>query len=156
MYRKLSPILVAVVTIALGLALTEAPLAQQPNFSGALWGDGELWGTKVVTTLPAPNPRARNERSFDKFFVIVNSNNPSVQLNVSEAAPGNPYYNGGRWFTHTVTWTQLGFDELGTVPILTSYEEIAMYESMGYLTVMAGSPMGGPPLYFVCPLLPVK
>jgi hypothetical protein len=131
-----------------------AALAQQPNFSAALWGDGQLWGTKAVTVLPAPNENSRNGQSFDKLYVIVNSNNTSPQLPVAEAAPGNPQYNGGRWFTHTVEWTAAGFAAFGEVPIVTSSDEIMTLESMGYLTITAGSP--GPPLYFLCPLLPIK
>ncbi len=136
------------------LAAVTYAAAQQPNFSPAIYGDGKVWGTKAVTVLPSPNPNAQNHQSFDKLFVIGNSNNPAAQLPVSEAAPGNPYYNGGRWFTHTVEWTQTAFGALGTVPILTSYGDILQYESIGYLTITPGSP--GPPLYFLCPLLPVK
>ena len=56
----------------------------------ALYGDGELWGTKGTTTLPAPNDH--NGQSFDALYVIIN-NPDDVQLPVSEAAPGNPDYD---------------------------------------------------------------
>lgn len=75
---------------------------------------------------------------------------------VAEAAPGNPNYNGGRWFTHTVEWTQAGFDAHGTVPVLKSYGEVMLHYQLGHLTITPGSPDGGPPPYFGCPLLPVK
>jgi len=79
------------------------------------------------------------------------------QLPVAEAAPGNPDYNGGRWFTHTVEWTQDGFDAHGTVPVLTSYEELVIHYILGHLEITQGPPDGGPPPpYFECPLLPVK
>ena len=117
----------------------------QPNFMPALWGDGELWGTKGTTVLPAPN--GRNLQSFDKLFVIANST-AAGQLPVAEAAPGNPYYNGGRWSTYTVSWN----DESMSDTLLTSYDDIMDYA--GDLTISAGSP-GGPPSYFQCPLLPV-
>lgn len=126
--------------------------AQQPNFSAAVYGDGAVWGTKGTTTLPAPN--AHNSQSFDKLFVIVNG--AAGQLPVSEAAPGNPLYNGGRWFTHTVMWTAAGIANHVPLPVVTSYEEIMLYESIGELAISPGSPMGGPPDYFQCPLLPVK
>ncbi len=141
-------------TILLAAAIVPA---QQPNFSPAIWGDGQLWGTKAVTVLPTPNPNAQNSKSFDSLFVFVNSNNPSPQLPISEAAPGNPAYNGGRWFTHAVEWTEAGFAAHGgVVPILTSYQEIQLHAELGHLAIAAGSPLGGPPLYFLCPLLPVK
>ena len=117
----------------------------QPNFMPALWGDGELWGTKGTTVLPAPN--RHNPQSFDKLFVITNSTAPG-QLPVAESAPGNPYYNGGRWLTYAVTWN----DESMSDTLLTSYDDIMDYADD--LTIAAGSP-GGPPSFFQCPLLPV-
>lgn len=125
-----------------------------PNFGERVYADGEAWGTKGTTTLPAPN--GKNNQSFDKLFVIINSNNPEEQLPVGEAAPGNRDYNGGRWFTHTVEWTQAGFDAHGTVPVLKSYDDIMLHYGLGHLEIMEGSPAGGPPAYFQCPLLPVK
>lgn len=136
------------------LSLSTFAAAMPPNFMPALYGDGAVWGTKGTTSLPAPNPH--NRSSYDGLFVIVNSNNEeSAQLPVSEAAPGNPAYNGGRWITYTVMWTQAAFDEWGTVPILTSYQELMDYEALGYLAIAQGPPEGTP-AYFQCPLLPVK
>jgi len=126
----------------------------KPNFGPSLWADGELWGTKGTTDLPAPNEH--NEQSFDALYVITNSNNPADQLPVGEAAPGNPYYNGGRWSTKTVTWTQSGMDAHGTVPVLMSYDDVMLHQSLGHLIVVDGSPAGGPSNFFQCPLLPVK
>jgi hypothetical protein len=126
----------------------------QPNFMPSLYGDGQVWGTKGTTTLPAPNEH--NRQSFDALYVITNSNNPQGQLPVSEAAPGNPNYNGGRWFTHTVEWTEAGFQAHGIVPLLTSLEDIELYHSLGQLVITPGSFPDGPPVYFQCPMLPVK
>jgi hypothetical protein len=155
MLRKLA----LVVALFLFGVILLAPVSAQaapgaPNFGPALYGDGEVWGTKGTTALPAPNDH--NTQSFDKLFVITNSNNLDGQLPVSEAAPGNPDYNGGRWFTHTVEWTQAGFDAHGTVPVLTSYDEVMHHYQLGHLNITTGSPEGGPPDYFQCPLLPVK
>lgn len=150
MSRKLlSNLLLA--ALLLGPALTQAA-AGQPNFMPALWGDGELWGTKGTTALPAPNDY--NVQSFDALYVIVN-NPDAPQLPVSEAAPGNPDYNGGRWFTHTVMWTAEGLAAHDPVPVLTSYEEIMFHAGLGHLSIAPGSFDGGPPDYFQCPLLPV-
>jgi hypothetical protein len=120
----------------------------KPNFGPALYGDGEVWGTKGAANLPAPNDH--NLQSFDKLFVIVNG--APGQMPVAEAAPGNPMYNGGRWFTHTVMWL------IPNPPVVTSYEQIEMHEDLGELAIAAGSPggPGAPPDYFECPLLPVK
>ena len=136
---------------------TTAGLADRgkPNFMPSLYGDGEMWGTKGTTVLPAPNDH--NLHSFDVLYVITNSNNPDGQLPVAEAAPGNPDYNGGRWFTHTVEWTEDGFgDHGGIVPVLTSEGEIEVHDNLGHLVITPGSFPNGPPVYFQCPLLPVK
>lgn len=143
--------------MALAALLVAAPLYAAPgvpDFTPRVYGDGVAWGTKGTTNLPAPTEN--NRQSFDIFYVITNSNNPAGQLPVSEAAPGNPDYNGGRWFTHTVEWTADGFMDHGIVPVLTSEEELEFHESLGHLVVTAGSFPGGPPIYFQCPLLPVK
>jgi len=142
----------ALVTL-LALVFALPASAAAPNFNPSVYGDGKAWGTKGVAALPAPNDN--NLQSYDKLFVITNSNNPVGQLPVAEAAPGNPRYNGGRWFTQTVMWTEDGFVAHGTVPVLTSYDEIMVHYKLGHLTIVAGSP-GGPPDYFECPLLPVK
>ena len=147
-------ILLSALVTLLALVFALPASAAAPNFTPSVYGDGKAWGTKGVAALPAPNDN--NLQSYDKLFVITNSNNPAGQLPVAEAAPGNPNYNGGRWFTQTVMWTAKGFaDHGGTVPVLTSYDEIMVHYDLGHLTIVAGSP-GGPPDYFECPLLPVK
>ena len=129
-------------------------LAAKPSFGPEIYADGQAFGTKGVTTLPAP--REHNRQSFDELYVIRNSNNPAGQLPVAEAAPGNPEYNGGRWFTHTVEWTAEGFMAHGIVPVLTSEEDVLYHQGLGHLTITPGSFPGGPEVYFECPLLLVK
>jgi hypothetical protein len=141
-------------TILIFTSLSAFANPGQPNFMPSVYGDGEVWGTKGTTTLPAPNEN--NRQSFDVLYVITNSNNPQNQLPVSEAAPGNPSYNGGRWFTHTVEWTAAGFQDHGIVPVLTSLSDIELHHSLGHLVITPGSFPNGPPVYFQCPLLPVK
>jgi hypothetical protein len=145
------------VLVGMGLLVLSTGLRAdpgKPDFIASVYGDGTAWGTKGTTTLPAPNEHDR--QAFDALYVITNSNNPAGQLPVSEAAPGNPDYSGGRWFTHTVEWTADGFRDHGIVPILTSYDEIMVHENLGHLVITPGSFPGGPPVYFQCPLLPVK
>lgn len=141
---------------ALTLMIAAPALANpgQPDFIAKIYAGGETWGTKGAAALPAPK---NNEHSFDKLFVVTNSNNPGGQLPVAEAAPG-PGFNGGRWATQTVTWSPAGFEDHGIVPILTSYEDVMLHYNLGHLTIAEGSPggPGAPPDYFECPLLPVK
>jgi len=153
MFRRISAI-AFVFALVLAFAAPAAADPGQPNFGPAVYGDGRAWGTKGAAALSAPSES--NLQSFDKLFVVINSNNPAGQLPVSEAAPGNPDYNGGRWFTHTVAWTQAGLDAHGTVPVLMSYADIMFHYNLRHLTITPGSPTEGPPPYFECPLLPVK
>ncbi len=143
-----------VVALAMSFAVPALADPGQPSFAPEVYADGDVFGTKAATALPAPKG---NEQSFDKLFVIVNSNNPAGQLPVAEAAPG-PGYNGGRWATQTVEWTEAGFADHGMVPVLTSYDEVMVHYSLGHLDITPGSPggPGAPPDYFLCPLLPVK
>jgi hypothetical protein len=153
MLRKIT---IFTLVMALSLVFALPAFAAGPTFEPAIYADGEVFSTQGLAILPAPTDN--NMQSFDKLFVIVNSNNPEGQLPVSEAGPGNPNFNGGRWFTQTVEWTQAGFDAHGTVPVLKSYEDIMVHYNLGHLTITAGSPggPGAPPDYFECPLLPVK
>jgi hypothetical protein len=152
--KKTLFVVVAVMALSLVLAVPAMAMPGKPDFNPHIYADGVAWGTKVTTVLPAPS--GNNEQSFDKFFVITNSNNPGSQLPVGEAAPGNPDYNGGRWWTHTVTWTPDGFTAHGTVPVLKSYADIMVHYNLGHLTITPGTPGPPPPVYFSCPLLPVK
>lgn len=137
-------------TLLLALGGANLAYADAPNFSPAIYGDGDVWGTKGLGELPAPN--GRNNHSFDKLFVFVNG--APGQLPVSEAAPGNRNYNGGRWSVQTVMWTADGMDASNPLPVLKSYADIELYVSLGYLAVAPGNPGDGPD-YFECPLLPV-
>ena len=145
--------LVVMILAAVG-AVSAAP--GQPSFAPNLYADGEVWGTKGTTGLPAPNEH--NMQSFDKLFVIVDDSGP-IQMPVAEAAPGNSNYNGGRWATQTVRWTEAGIAAHGMpLPVLTSYDDVMLHYSLGHLSITAGSPggEGAPPDFFQCPLLPVK
>ncbi len=51
---------------------------------------------------------------------------------------------------------QPGFPAHGIVPVLKSYEDIQLHHALGHLVVTPGSFPDGPPVYFQCPLLPVK
>lgn len=136
------------------MAFTVSANPGKPSFSPGLWADGQTWGTKGTTGLPAPTEQ--NIDSYDPLFVIINSNNPDGQMPVAEAAPGNVAYNGGRWITYTAWWTEAGFAMFDTVPVVTSYADLLVHYMHGYIDFDIGSPEGGPPPYFQCPLLPVK
>lgn len=120
--------------LTLGTAAIGTAAADAPNFQAGFWGDGERWGTKALGELPEPN----NEDSLDQLFFIPG------QAPLSEAAPGNPAYNGGRWWAHTVEGVPSG-----AKPV-TSYEAL---QQLSGLTIEEG---GHDPIFFECPLLPYK
>jgi hypothetical protein len=140
----------AMATMAAGTAGAAPPLGQTvPNFMPAVYGDGEVWGTKGTT--PLPEPTENNAQSFDKLYVISNGMGPT-QLPVAEAAPGNIDYDGGRWDTVLAVWTVAP-----PVAPLTSADEVLDEVAAGNIVLM-GHPMGAgaPPPYFQCPLLPTR
>ncbi|HUG09911.1 MAG TPA: hypothetical protein VMM36_02800 [Opitutaceae bacterium] len=139
---------------ALAYATPSFALPGKPGFAASLWGDGRLWSSKATAILPAPTEK--NLHSYDMLFVIINSNADGGQFPVAEAAPGNPDFNSGRWFVHTAWWTEQGLAWYGTVPVITSYAELLEEVIIGNMAFAPGSPAGGPPPYFQCPMLPVK
>ena len=80
--------------LGIGATTGAAGAPGKPEFSPRVWRDGDQWGTKVTGLIKHPN-----EESLDKFFVITNpvtGELPEGTLPVSDVAPGNPAYNGGR------------------------------------------------------------
>lgn len=144
MKSKTASLFMSLIMVLLAAATVQAGPGT-PNFSPAIYGDGQIWGTKGTTSLPAPN--GHNMQSFDKLFVFPEGAETAPgQLPISEAAPGNPDYNGGRWATYTIFWVQ------GSNPVLlTSYGDIMEHVYAGDLAIAEGNHN-----YFQCPLLPVK
>lgn len=143
--RKSSKLFHSVIIAAGTFLLAAAAHADAPNFSEQIYGDGVAWGTKGTTGLPAPNEH--NKQSFDGLFIFTNG--VEGQLPVSEAAPGNPLYNGGRWDAQTVTWNCAPY-------LITDYVVLMMAEALGHVTITDGNPDEEKPDYFQCPLLPAK
>ena len=160
MLRKIG-LIVSLVALSLMAALPA--YAAGPNFQAGLWADGEQWGTKVTTRLPAPK---KNGHSYDAFYFITpegwTPGDAWLQPPVMEAAPGNPAYNGGRWNTIRVTIKAVPDTDGVDLP-LTSYAEIMQEAAEGDLTVDLNASWDGvhgsaadPWLNFSCPLLPFK
>lgn len=137
MYKK---VLTLVFALTLLIVAAIPAFAAGPNFGAAIYADGETWGTKGTTDLPAPNEN--NRQSFDGLFKFPGGEIEG-QLAVAEAAPGNPNYNGGRWIEYNVTW-------IGTPELVTSYAQLhALAQSGAVIITETGK-------YFQCPLLPTK
>ncbi len=127
--------------VALSLMLVVPAFAAGPNFGSAIYADGETWGTKGNSDLPAPNDN--NRQSFDGLYKFTNG--VAGQLAVAEAAPTNPAYNGGRWIEIFVT-----FINPADAVLVTSYAQLHDLAMDGKVTMTESG------AYFQCPLLPDK
>lgn len=113
----------------------------------AVWYNGRLFDTMLLGDIKNPNPR-----SLDALYNFDGSGLMG-QRSISESAPGNPEYNGGRWKVIPVTFTELGRsihdpDNDGIVNFeLMSVEQLMQHAGLGHLT------LGEPVRYFICPLL---
>lgn len=105
-----------------------APPAHAVNL---IWANDELWNTVVVGPLHGKVP----VHTLDVFYMIPGQNP------VSEAAPGDADYNGGRWLPTMVAWVGAGAQ-----PLFTDGEDVKAALMSGDLVVVG---MGAP---FLCPL----
>ena len=125
----------AALLVTLAFATIASANPGKPNFGGAIYADGQLFGTKGAATIPAPN--SHNAQSFDVLVRFAN------QPAVAEAAPGNPDFNGGRWILKTATWNTTPY-------LLTTYADVLAAEQAGDITIVDDHG------YIECPLLPHK
>jgi len=115
----------------------------------AIWAHGHLYGTVATVTAFKSPP----EQSTDVIFSFAGSN-LTGQRSVSEAAPGDADYNGGRWNVMSVSYTDAGLaffdaDHDGSVDFeMTNAEEVLEAAEMGLITITKAN------VYFVCPLRP--
>lgn len=118
---------------------------------GRVYANDVLWRTNVVTVLDErPDPE-------DRIYFLHDGENPVVARDdasddqaspfVSESAPGDRDWNGGKWTHLSAEVTDVdAFDEDAPVA---SAEDIL---DADYIDVTLGRPGFGPPDFFVCPL----
>lgn len=118
---------------------------------GRVYANGTLWRTNVVHVLDdRPHPE-------DKLYFLHDGTKPIVARAdvsatqaspfVSEAAPGDRDWNGGKWVTYSASVTDI--DAFNDDAPLASDESIL---DADYVDVTLGNPGFGPPNYFICPL----
>jgi len=130
--------------VLIGTAALAAPFIRVAN---AIWGDGVLFDTVVTDT-------SFNSPPSHTVDVLYNFSMSGLmgQRSVSEAVPGDPDYNGGRWWVQMVVFTEQGLeahdpDGDGFVNFeLKSAEEVLAHEALGHLEILPTA------TYFVCPL----
>jgi len=135
--------LIPIAIVAMLAVMVAAPASATPNgnhgrspiVSGAIWADGDLLATRPLGSLPYND----NPQAFDHLYVIEG------QAAVSEAGPGNPAYNGGRWIPTEV-------EKTGAFPealVITSYDELMAAADAGWVVIGDGDTEST----FLCPLI---
>ena len=142
-------ILLILGTLVLAAAFAASPaIARANRVQDAIWNDGNLYGTVVTPTSFVAPP----EHSTDTIYSFMMSG-LNGQRSISDAAPGDRDYNGGRWTVVQAVFTDEGKDALGdgsgNIAVeLTSDEELSEQVENGYIELMPTT------TYFECPLLP--
>ncbi|WP_204960058.1 hypothetical protein [Salinigranum salinum] len=118
---------------------------------GRVYANDVLWRTNVVKVLDErPDPEDKIYFLHDGSGPIVaNSDASKEQLSpfVSESAPGDQDWNGGKWTHFSAKVTDIdAFNE--DAPITNDADVL----DADYIEVELGRPGFGPPDYFICPL----
>jgi hypothetical protein len=118
---------------------------------GRVYANGDLWRTNVVR---------KSDEQFDPddALFFVHGGDPAaggdgpLQPAVSESAPGDRDWNGGRWTHYGTEVVDRQTYEAEYRPI-TSESELRAAEDAGVVKVTKGRPFAGaPPNFFLCPL----
>lgn len=113
-----------------------------------IWAHDAIYDT-ILTDTSFLSPPARSTDTLYNFGM----SGLNGQRAVSESAPGDRDYNGGRWSVKMVVFTAQGMavhdpDGDGNVNFeLTNAEEVLAHADLGHLVIMDTT------VYFECPLL---
>ena len=134
------------------LAGATASLAGKANrVADAIWAHGTIYST-ILTDTSFHMPPLHSTDTLYNFGM----SGLTGQRSVSESAPGDRNYNGGRWAVKMVVFTDQGKaihdpDNDGAVNFeLKSAEQVLGHQALGHLEVMDSQ------IYFECPLLRSK
>ena len=116
---------------------------------GRVYANDVLWRTNVVKVLDSePDPS-------DAIYFINDGSGPAQGPSpfVSESAPGDRDWNGGKWVHYSAAVADEEAFAALDLP-LTSEAEVLAAEAAGALEITKGRPDfdGAPPDYFICPL----
>lgn len=141
-------IFVSTLILLWSVAVMAAPATR---VSGAIWAHDTLYDTVITDTSFHLPPL----HSTDVLYNFMMSG-LTGQRSVSDSAPGDRNFNGGRWAVKVVVFTDTGKavhdpDQDGAVNFeLTSAAEVYAHAQLGHLEIIDTS------IYFECPLLPRK
>ncbi len=134
------------------LAGTTSSLAERATrVADAIWAHGTIYST-VLTPTSFNLPPLHSTDTLYNFMM----SGLKGQRSVSESAPGDRNYNGGRWAVKMAVFTDQGKaihdpDNDGTVNFeLKSAEQVLEHQALGHLEIMDTQ------IYFECPLLRSK
>jgi hypothetical protein len=118
---------------------------------GRVYANDVLWRTNVVKVLDErPDPEDKIYFLHDGSGPIVENGDLEVEQEspfVSESAPGDQDWNGGKWTHFSAEVTDIGdFNEYGPI---TNDEDVL---DADFIEVTLGRPGFGPPDFFICPL----
>ena len=124
--------------------------AKGKNF-GRVYANGVLWRTNVVNVLDdRPDPEDRIYFLHDGEKPIVANGAASTEQAspfVSESAPGDRDWNGGKWTHFSAEVTDVA--AFNADAPLSSADAVL---DADYIDVTLGRPGFGPPNFFICPL----
>lgn len=132
----------------LGAVSSTAFADRATKVENAIWANDTIYGT-VLTDTSFKNPPAQSTDVLYNFGM----SGLSGQRAVSNAAPGDTDYNGGRWSVKIVTFTMQGkavHDPDGDEMVnfeLTNADAVVHHESLGHITIMDTD------ISFECPLI---
>ncbi len=133
----------------LGAMSSTASADRATKVENAIWANDTIYGT-VLTDTSFKNPPAQSTDTLYNFGM----SGLSGQRAVSDAAPGDRDYNGGRWSVKIVTFTAQGIaahdpDGDGMVNFeLTNADAVVAHEALGHIVIMDTD------ISFECPLIP--
>lgn len=137
-----------ILALILLVASTTAALAgPSTRVANAIWAHGRIYDTVAIANAFRQPP----SHSVDLLYNFSMSGLMG-QRSVSESAPGDTDYNGGRWWVQMVVFTDAGLAEFdanhdGYVDYeLTSAEDVLEQEALGNVEIHETA------AYFSCPL----
>ena len=145
--RTLHRLLLAAILVGM-TTLQAKPEQAAIQVDDVIWANGEIYST-ILTGNSFKMPPAH---SVDILFNFDMSG-LSGQRPISDAAPGDRHYNGGRWSVQFVIFTDAGKmahdpDMDGVVNFeLTSAEMVDHHVQLGHIEIVPTS------IYFACPLV---
>ena len=133
------------------LFAASAYAAPATRVSGAIWANNNIYDT-VLTDTAFHLPPVHSTDVLYNFMI----SGLAGQRAVSESAPGDRNYNGGRWSVKLAVFTDAGKavhdpDGDGIVNFeLTNADDLLEHYRLGHLEIIDTA------IYFECPLLPRK